>query len=190
MTEHRQDVLSRPSCEQIGRATHGGVVGGCLVSPLASLARQPEQVAAQYQLNVWRNAIAHQEFGRLAGDPLTAGAYPNLRPSAPGAVPEPARHRASTARCGLRSPTSPARRPGDSPSRSVTVVTMTERPAFHVRERALLQYGREDVEVVVDSGPMDLNKRHLIRVQMIVPSSDAYELEVADADLKVTDAAA
>jgi len=69
-------------------------------------------------------------------------------------------------------------------------VTMTERPAFHVRERALLQYGREDVEVVVDSGPMDLNKRHLIRVQMIVPSSDAYELEVADADLKVTDAAA
>lgn len=30
------------------------------------------------QLNAWRNAIAHQDFDRLADDPLTAGTRPEL----------------------------------------------------------------------------------------------------------------
>jgi hypothetical protein len=30
------------------------------------------------QVNAWRNAIAHQDFDRLTGDPLTAGTHPDL----------------------------------------------------------------------------------------------------------------
>jgi hypothetical protein len=65
-------------------------------------------------------------------------------------------------------------------------MTMTERPAFHVGDRALLQYGREDVEVEVieDRGPIGLRGRRLVRIRMLVTGSDPIELEVAEAELR------
>lgn len=65
-------------------------------------------------------------------------------------------------------------------------MTMTERPAFHVGDRALLHYGREDVEVEVieERGPIGLHGRRLVRVRMPITASDPVELEVAEVDLR------
>ena len=64
-------------------------------------------------------------------------------------------------------------------------MTMTERPVFHVGDRALLHYGREDVEVEVieDRGPIGLRGRRLVRVRMPITAADPVELEVAETDL-------
>jgi hypothetical protein len=64
-------------------------------------------------------------------------------------------------------------------------MNMTERPVFHVGDRALLHYGREDVEVEIieDRGPIGLNGRRLVRVRMPITGSDFVELEIAEADL-------
>lgn len=70
-------------------------------------------------------------------------------------------------------------------------MTMTERPAFHVGDRALLHYGREDVEVEVieERGPIGLRGRRLVRVRMPVPASDPVELEVPESELQRRNAA-
>ncbi|HEX6756181.1 MAG TPA: hypothetical protein VF109_09570 [Mycobacteriales bacterium] len=62
---------------------------------------------------------------------------------------------------------------------------MTEQPVFHVGDRALLHYGREDVEVEVieERGPIGFHGRRLVRVRMPVPASDPIEIEVAEAEL-------
>jgi hypothetical protein len=71
-------------------------------------------------------------------------------------------------------------------------MAMSDRPAFHVGDRALLHYGREDVEVVIieDRGPIGLHGRRLVRVSMPVIASEPVELEVAEADLRHVDRAA
>lgn len=64
-------------------------------------------------------------------------------------------------------------------------MTMTERPVFHVGDRALLHYGREDVEVEVieDRGAIGFHGRRLVRIRMPVPHAGPIELEVAEAEL-------
>lgn len=64
-------------------------------------------------------------------------------------------------------------------------MTMTKRPAFQVGDRALLHYGREDVEVEVieDRGAIGLHGRRLVRIRMSVTASEPLELEVAEAEL-------
>jgi hypothetical protein len=64
-------------------------------------------------------------------------------------------------------------------------MTMTERPTFHVGDRALLHYGREDVEVEVieDRGSIGFHGRRLVRIRMSVTASGPIELEVAEAEL-------
>jgi hypothetical protein len=69
---------------------------------------------------------------------------------------------------------------------------VTEQPVFHVGDRALLHYGREDVEVEVieERGPIGLHGRRLVRVRMPITASDPVEFEVAEAELKTAGRAA
>ncbi len=71
-------------------------------------------------------------------------------------------------------------------------MTMTERPVFAVGDRALLRYGREDVEVEVieDRGPIGLHGRRLLRVRMSVTASDPIEIEVPEVELRSSTLAA
>jgi hypothetical protein len=69
---------------------------------------------------------------------------------------------------------------------------MTRRPALGVGDRALLRYGREEVEVEVieDRGLIGVGGRRLLRIRMLVTASDAVEMEVAEIDLCRTTRAA
>lgn len=62
-------------------------------------------------------------------------------------------------------------------------MTVTEQPVFHVGDRALLHYGREDVELIEERGPIGLHGRPLVRVRMPVLASDPIDIEVAEAEL-------